>query len=135
MGPRLLGKLRPAGGRLGLGHAFAGVINPGATIRSLQRHRAFAQPTPYGPTGHRSILAGSAVVADSEAQPLNRPSRALLARMARTVGVVPERTSAASCPPAFPRGCTVITRVRNELGAALEGRDRVEARRCRPEPQ
>ncbi|MFD3517653.1 MsnO8 family LLM class oxidoreductase [Streptomyces sp. NPDC058657] len=73
-------------GRLGLGYAFAGFINPDLARRSLLRHRAGFAGGPEGMAGDRSVLAVHAVAADTdaEAQRLSWSARATLARLART---------------------------------------------------
>ncbi|MFM9632158.1 MULTISPECIES: MsnO8 family LLM class oxidoreductase [Streptomyces] len=69
-------------GRLGLGYAFAGFINPGGAIRSLLRHGAHAAGSRSGRVG---ILSLSVVVADTdaEARRLSWTRTALMARLAR----------------------------------------------------
>ncbi len=69
-------------GRLGLGYAFAGFINPGGAIRSLLRHGAHAAGSRSGRGG---ILSLSVVVADTdaEARRLSWTRTALMARLAR----------------------------------------------------
>ncbi|MFJ4424246.1 MsnO8 family LLM class oxidoreductase [Streptomyces bobili] len=69
-------------GRLGLGYAFAGFINPGGAIRSLLRHGAHAAGSRSGRGG---ILSLSVVVADTdaEARRLSWIRTALMARLAR----------------------------------------------------
>ncbi|MFF2375111.1 LLM class flavin-dependent oxidoreductase [Streptomyces xiamenensis] len=69
-------------GRLGLGYAFAGFINPDGARRALLRHGAFSTPAVNG----RGILSVSVVVADTdiEAKRLNWSRTALMARLART---------------------------------------------------
>ncbi|WP_086769930.1 MsnO8 family LLM class oxidoreductase [Streptomyces bobili] len=69
-------------GRLGLGYAFAGFIDPGGAIRSLLRHGAHAAGSRSGRGG---ILSLSVVVADTdaEARRLSWTRTALMARLAR----------------------------------------------------
>ena len=54
-------------GGLGLGHAFAGFINPGTAHPAINAHRESFTPTSFGASQRRTMLALNIVAADDEA--------------------------------------------------------------------
>ncbi len=70
-------------GKLGLGYAFAGFINPGSAFAALDAHRKGFRPTAFGAAHRSTMLALNIVAADDEdtAHRLTWPARLLWRRL------------------------------------------------------